>query len=137
MKKHLKEHGFVYLILLVVAIVIARDINTQKKPTEQITFQEKQPDYWVAPSLFSDNITKGNKRKMIIYGEDLIANTSKYFGPHGSVLQISNGMNCQNCHLDAGTRSWGNNYGAVASTYPKFRERSGTCLLYTSPSPRD
>ncbi len=35
-------------------------------------------------------------------------------------------MNCQNCHLDAGTRPWGNNYGAVASTYPKFRERSGT-----------
>lgn len=35
-------------------------------------------------------------------------------------------MNCQNCHLDAGSRSWGNNYGAVASSYPKYRERSGT-----------
>jgi thiosulfate dehydrogenase len=34
-------------------------------------------------------------------------------------------MNCQNCHLDAGTRPWGNNYSAVWSTYPKFRERSG------------
>jgi thiosulfate dehydrogenase len=34
-------------------------------------------------------------------------------------------MNCQNCHLDAGTRPWGNNYGAVFSTYPKFRDRSG------------
>lgn len=38
---------------------------------------------------------------------------------------ISNGMNCQNCHLDAGTKPFGNNYGAVASTYPKFRARSG------------
>ncbi|HMC96881.1 MAG TPA: c-type cytochrome, partial [Flavobacteriales bacterium] len=27
---------------------------------------------------------------------------------------------------DAGTRPWGNNYGSVASLYPKFRERSGT-----------
>ena len=35
-------------------------------------------------------------------------------------------MNCQNCHLDAGTRPWGNNYGSVASTYPRYRERSGT-----------
>jgi thiosulfate dehydrogenase len=34
-------------------------------------------------------------------------------------------MNCQNCHLDAGTRIFGNNYSAVASTYPKYRARSG------------
>ncbi len=35
-------------------------------------------------------------------------------------------MNCQNCHLDAGTKPFGNNYSAVYSTYPKFRARSGT-----------
>lgn len=35
-------------------------------------------------------------------------------------------MNCQNCHLSAGKKTWGNNYGAVASTYPRFRDRSGT-----------
>lgn len=63
---------------------------------------------------------------LIRYGRDLIANTAAYLGPKGSVAHITNGMNCQNCHLDAGTRPWGNNYGAVASTYPKFRERSGT-----------
>ena len=34
-------------------------------------------------------------------------------------------MNCQNCHLNGGTVPWGNNYGAVASTYPQFRARSG------------
>ncbi len=62
---------------------------------------------------------------MIRYGRDLIANTSFYLGPKGTVMHISNGMNCQNCHLEAGTKPWGNNYGAVASTYPKFRERSG------------
>jgi thiosulfate dehydrogenase len=42
------------------------------------------------------------------------------------VAAITNGMNCQNCHLDAGTKPWGNNYGSVASTYPRFRDRSGT-----------
>jgi thiosulfate dehydrogenase len=67
----------------------------------------------------------GEERELIIYGQELIAHTSKYLGPKGSVAQITNGMNCQNCHLQAGTKAWGNNYAAVFSTYPKFRDRSG------------
>ena len=62
----------------------------------------------------------------IRYGRNLIAHTAQYLGPKGSVATITNGMNCQNCHLDAGTKPWGNNYGSVASMYPRFRERSGT-----------
>ena len=60
------------------------------------------------------------------YGRELIENTSFYLGPKGRVASISNGMNCQNCHLDGGTLPWANNYGAVASTYPKYRDRSGS-----------
>ncbi len=63
---------------------------------------------------------------VIRYGHALISNTSQYLGPKGTVAQISNGMNCQNCHLDAGTKPWGNNFGAVAATYPRYRDRSGT-----------
>jgi len=59
------------------------------------------------------------------YGHQLLSNTSYYLGPNGTVAQISNGMNCQNCHLNADTIPWGNNYGGVYSTYPKFRARSG------------
>ncbi len=59
------------------------------------------------------------------YGHQLIANTSYYLGPKGTVAQLTNGMNCQNCHLAGGTIPWGNNYGAVASKYPQFRARSG------------
>lgn len=62
----------------------------------------------------------------IKYGRELVANTSEFLGPKGKVKVISNGMNCQNCHLQAGTAPLGNNYGAVAATYPKFRARSGT-----------
>lgn len=62
---------------------------------------------------------------LIRYGRELIVNTAAYPGPKGSVAALTNGMNCQNCHLDAGTKPWGNNYGAVWSTYPKFRARSG------------
>lgn len=65
------------------------------------------------------------QRDLVRYGRELIANTAHYLGPNGVVMQNTNALNCQNCHLDAGTRPWGNNYGAVWSTYPKMRARSG------------
>ncbi len=79
--------------------------------------------YWTAPEV--DTITDTKQKEQIEYGKDLIAHTAKYLGPNGSVAKISNGMNCQNCHLQAGTAVFGNNYGSVASLYPKFRARSG------------
>ena len=63
---------------------------------------------------------------MIRYGRELIANTAKYIGPQGNVAHLTNGMNCQNCHLEAGTKPFGNNYLSVHATYPKFRDRSGS-----------
>lgn len=80
---------------------------------------------WIGPNLSFDNTTIGEERELVIYGEELIAHTSKYIGPKGSVAQLTNGMNCQNCHLQAGKKAWGNNYAAVFSTYPKYRDRSG------------
>ncbi|MGZ5221240.1 MAG: c-type cytochrome [Chitinophagaceae bacterium] len=80
--------------------------------------------YWAAPDISS--ITDAKQKDQVEYGKELIAHTAKYLGPNGSVLRISNGMNCQNCHLQAGTVVFGNNYGSVASLYPKFRERSGS-----------
>ena len=79
---------------------------------------------WEAPN--ESSLREGSLRDAILYGKELIAHTAKYLGPRGEVAAISNGMNCQNCHLDAGTKPWGNNYSAVYSTYPKFRARSGT-----------
>ncbi|HEY0667094.1 MAG TPA: c-type cytochrome [Sphingobacteriaceae bacterium] len=90
-------------------------------PTVQ---KEPESSLWIAPD--ESKLPEGSEREVILYGRDLIAHTSKYLGPRGKVATISNGMNCQNCHLDAGTKPWGNNYSAVYSTYPKFRARSGT-----------
>lgn len=84
---------------------------------------ENEDRYWYAPK--DKDIPPGEKGDLIRYGKELIAHTSKYLGPKGSVAQISNGLNCQNCHLDAGTVMWGNNYSSVYSTYPKLRARSG------------
>lgn len=68
----------------------------------------------------------GEHEELVRYGRELIRNTAFYLGPKGIVAQQTNGMKCQNCHLEAGAQPWGNNYSAVWSTYPKFRERSGT-----------
>ncbi|MBO0936580.1 c-type cytochrome [Fibrella sp. HMF5335] len=81
---------------------------------------------WTAPAESRLRSLPAPDRALIRYGRDLIANTANYLGPKGSVAHMSNGMNCQNCHLKAGTQPWGNNYAAVQATYPKFRERSGT-----------
>lgn len=81
-------------------------------------------NYWIAPDILT--ITNAQQKEQVTYGKELIAHTAKYLGPNGSVLKISNGLNCQNCHLQAGTAVFGNNYGSVASLYPKFRPRSGS-----------
>ncbi|MEO7176470.1 MAG: c-type cytochrome [Saprospiraceae bacterium] len=78
---------------------------------------------WKAPD--STGISKEPEADLIMYGRELIRHTASYLGPKGSVAQLSNGMNCQNCHLEAGTKAWGNNYSGVQSTYPKYRARSG------------
>jgi thiosulfate dehydrogenase len=61
-------------------------------------------------------------------GFDLVRNTAYYFGPHGKIAAISNGMNCQNCHVSGGTIPWGNNFSAVVMSYPKLSFRSGKMM---------
>lgn len=95
--------------------------NTSVQLDKQQTLNTAQ--LWSAPD--ESTMPTGEARDLVRYGKELIVNTAAYLGPKGSVSQISNGMNCQNCHLDAGTKAWGNNYAAVYATYPKFRERSG------------
>lgn len=79
---------------------------------------------WQAPDTLL--IPHTQEGKLILYGRELVRHTAVYLGPKGKVMNTSNGMNCQNCHLEAGTKFFGNNYSAVASTYPKLRARSGT-----------
>lgn len=97
------------------------------KPKTEIVLSNTIPTsdtFWHPRELAA--IDDSNQKKLIEYGKELIVHTASYLGPQGTVAHMSNGMNCQNCHLDAGTRVYGNNYGSVFSQYPKFRARSGT-----------
>jgi thiosulfate dehydrogenase len=98
----------------------------EKKSTQKPTYSliTDTTAYWQPSKI---DAVKDEKLKLkMLYGKELIAHTSRFLGPKGKIKSISNGMNCQNCHLDAGTKIWGNNYGSVASLYPKFRARSGS-----------
>ncbi|WP_339923204.1 c-type cytochrome [uncultured Cyclobacterium sp.] len=83
----------------------------------------KEKGIWQAPDWASVEIAPNTEQ--IRYGRELVAHTSEYLGPKGKVQQISNGMNCQNCHLSAGTVALGNNFSGVAANYPRIRARSG------------
>jgi thiosulfate dehydrogenase len=98
--------------------------NSKETPIQSDNSQITSLNFWEAPD--STAIPTGKVGDEIRYGRELIIHTAEYLGPKGKVMAISNGMNCQNCHLEAGTKIYGNNYSAVASTYPKFRARSGT-----------
>jgi len=126
----------VALVILMLALVSAMMASVVIGPARLVAFFSSKeaepvalieevvtPALWKAPDL--NSVANDSLVEEIKYGRELIVHTSEYLGPKGKVLQISNGMNCQNCHLDAGTKPFGNNYSAVASTYPKFRARSG------------
>ena len=105
-------------------LVVEPGLPTQSSNIANSQAENSSGNFWKPASL--EAIQDQNQKARIEYGRDLIAHTAKYLGPKGSVAKINNGMNCQNCHLDAGTKVFGNNFGSVASLYPKMRARSGS-----------
>lgn len=114
------------LVLFVVSVFLWCNRSAGLSASAAVKTHAELPKemYW-SPRDFLEIKGQAN-RERIAYGKQLIMHTSLYLGPKGSVKSISNGMNCQNCHLDAGTKVFGNNYGSVKSMYPKFRARSGS-----------
>jgi thiosulfate dehydrogenase len=126
------------LVLLLVALPIlfyygnsllnlfsgSKNENPQIQAEAQIQGSTSKTIYWQPQEIAL--VTNLKKKELLLYGKELIIHTASYFGPNGSIQKEFNGMNCQNCHLDAGTKVFGNNYGSVAANYPKFRARSGT-----------
>lgn len=100
---------------------------TEEKASVNIPANQSLADpagMWLAPDWTS--VEAEANADDIRYGRELVANTAAFLGPAGKVKAMSNGMNCQNCHLNAGTAPLGNNYGSVLANYPKLRARSGT-----------
>ncbi|SFT65101.1 Cytochrome c [Algoriphagus locisalis] len=125
----------VFLLVGLVSGILYFDSVGVKAPLENLTVVPEEKVIAKVPSLMDPNgmwvapdwpsVDLEPNADEINYGRELIVTTSEYLGPNGKVKKISNGLNCQNCHLQAGTLPLGNNYSAVKSTYPKVRGRSG------------
>src|SRR5258706_3808257 len=112
-----RQQIFLLAVIVLIAIIILLDYSLKKSQPDKLEREQVlKPE-----KKFPDSI----KDSIIIYGRQLIDSTSKYLGPHGIVTSITNGLNCASCHLESGTKLHTFNFMAVASTYPKFRERSG------------
>ena len=101
------------------------DKTTETNSTTSTSTPEIPVDNsWIAPD--DSTIPQGKEGDQIRYGKELVAHTAIYLGPKGSVMQMSNGMNCQNCHNEGGSKPFAFNFAAVKSTYPQFKARSNT-----------
>jgi thiosulfate dehydrogenase len=109
--------AIVFVLLAVIPSSNVTDITDEVKNEDPIAWPWQAPDTALIPH--------NEEGDMVRYGRELVTHTAMYLGPKGTVANKSNGMNCQNCHLEAGTKPWGNNYSGVSSNYPKYRERSG------------
>ncbi len=108
--------GFIFLVAFFTETV-------SNSPGNTIQSNNNKGEEWHSPDI--NLVPHTPDGEMIRYGRELIVNTATYFGPKGTIAAITNGMNCQNCHMWAGTKSFGNNFSAVAANYPKYRDRSG------------
>ena len=112
-----------YIIIGLLVMITGGVILYYSIPGITYPVQTVDPTIWDVPDL--NSLPQTPETALIRYGRELIINTAKYLGPKGNIAIMSNGMNCQNCHLEAGTRLNANCFALVASTYPKFRPRSG------------
>lgn len=119
----MKTKYFLFIFVLAsLATMVYPSCNESTNPASTPngnTSVQSNDSTWHMPD--SSKLANEPNAELIRYGEKLIANTSYYLGPKGTVAHVSNGMNCQNCHQQAGTKTYGNNFGAVASIYPRFR----------------
>jgi len=97
--------------------------KTAESMSVKISSRKIPADAWKAPD--TSTIPAGKAGDIIRYGKELLEHTANYFGPNGSIAKITNGMNCQNCHLNGGARLFANNYASFLSAYPKMNNRSG------------
>ncbi len=63
---------------------------------------------------------------LVKYGKELIVHTSKYIGPEvedSSMRYAGNNLQCQSCHLDAGTKADSAPFIGTSAAFPQYRPR--------------
>jgi thiosulfate dehydrogenase len=81
---------------------------------------------WEVPDV--DTLPDSDWGRTVRHGRDLIAKTASLIGPENpdpARRFAGNNLNCQNCHLEAGTKKFGLPFIGVYADFPNYRTRSG------------
>src|SRR5476651_2584074 len=102
----IKRALIVMTAIVCIAIFLQNCKTDSKKKTASTTGLATKRPQWVVPD--TNELANIKDGQLIKYGRSLIINTSYYLGPKGVIAHKSNGINCQSCHLNAGTKFLGN-----------------------------
>jgi len=81
---------------------------------------------WAVPDI--GKLPDDDWGRTVRYGRDLVAKTASLIGPEVSDPAhrfAGNNLNCQNCHLEVGTKEFGLPFVGVYADFPNYRARSG------------
>ena len=81
---------------------------------------------WTAPDIAS--VGDDPFGKLVKYGHALISDTANQIGPNAADPAkrfTGNNLNCQSCHLDAGTRPYAMPLIGIWGQFPQYRGREG------------
>ncbi|MBS0232188.1 MAG: c-type cytochrome [Proteobacteria bacterium] len=102
----------------------AAEVCGEVKPT--IAASTATASQWIVPDI--DKLPDDNWGRTVRYGRDLIAKTASLIGPEvkdPARRFAGNNLNCQSCHINAGTQEYGIPFIGVFADFPKYRARSG------------
>lgn len=116
---------FVFAFFLI--ILYSTSCEQSPNPSAPSILPYDTSQVYLAPdtSFIPDNYF-GNQ---IRYGRDLIVRTAYYIGPRGKLGSYTrNLLNCQSCHLEAGTKPYAFNLISTHGRYPQYRAREDRIL---------
>lgn len=79
---------------------------------------------WTVPDV--NKLPDDKFGRMVRLGKDLVEKTHKYVGPEvadPAKRYAGNNLACASCHLDGGTKEYGNTFIGVFADYPQYRPR--------------
>jgi thiosulfate dehydrogenase len=82
---------------------------------------------WSVPDI--SKLPDDDWGRTVRYGHDLLSKTASLIGPEAKDAShrfAGNNLNCQSCHMDAGTKQFGLPFQGVFADFPNYRARSGS-----------
>src|SRR5262249_33937786 len=119
--------GSLIAVFLVGGLAMPHMINLARgQGVAQSSAASPHDTTWNAPDI--DKLPDDDWGRTVRLGRDLVARTASLIGPEVSDPAhrfAGNNLNCQSCHVQAGTKEFGLPFQGVYADFPNYRARSG------------